>query len=89
MQSSLATALSVRVGHHLGASKPVKTKTCIILAGCLGSILVVLNAITLFVSRSTIAHTFSTDEEVIKAIEELMGIGSLCHLTMVCITFVC
>ncbi|KAI8098278.1 mate-domain-containing protein [Gilbertella persicaria] len=80
--TALTTALSVRLGHHLGANKPVRTKLCVILACAIGSILVTMNATLLYVYRSAIAHTFSTDTQVIAAIEELMGIGSLCHLMM-------
>ncbi|OBZ89065.1 hypothetical protein A0J61_02884 [Choanephora cucurbitarum] len=81
--SALTTALIVRLGHHLGANEPAKAKICIIVVGCLGSILVVINAAILFTCRSKIAHTFSNDKDVANAIEELMSIGSLCHLTMV------
>lgn len=36
----------------------------------------------MYTYRSKIAHTFSTDQEVISAIEDLMGVGSLSHFAL-------
>lgn len=48
----------------------------------LGLIFVMMNAVIMYTFRSEIAHTFSTDQEVIVAIEELMGVGSLSHFAL-------
>ncbi|KAL7317042.1 hypothetical protein PS15m_003446 [Mucor circinelloides] len=80
--SALTTALVVRLGHHLGANQPQKTKLCVILASTIGLVFVFLNSILLYVNRSTIAHTFSKDDQVIDAVIELLGVGSLAHFAM-------
>lgn len=36
----------------------------------------------MYAYRSKIAHTFSTDQAVIVAIEDLMGVGSLSHFSL-------
>lgn len=53
-----------------------------IISTLLGLLFVILNAVLMFAYRSQIAHTFSTDEAVIVAIEELMGVGSLSHFSL-------
>jgi MATE family multidrug resistance protein len=80
--SAITTALIVRLGHHLGANQPKKTKLCVMISTFLGLIFVLINAAIMYTYRSKIAHTFSTDEEVIIAIEELMGVGSLSHFSL-------
>lgn len=83
LYSALTTALVVRLGHHLGANQPKKTKLCVILASTIGLVFVFINSILLYVNRSTIAHTFSKDDQVIDAVIELLGVGSLAHFAMV------
>jgi MATE family multidrug resistance protein len=81
--SAITTALVVRLGHHLGANQPKKTQLCVALATTLGLLFVFMNSILMYSYRATIATTFSTDSQVIEAIEELMGVGSLSHFALV------
>lgn len=83
LYSALTTALVVRLGHHLGANQPKKTKLCVILVSTIGLVFVFINSILLYVNRSAIAHTFSKDDQVIDAVIELLGVGSLAHFAMV------
>ncbi|KAI9257072.1 mate-domain-containing protein [Helicostylum pulchrum] len=80
--TAITTALIVRLGHHLGANQPQKTKLCVMISTFLGLIFVLVDAIVMYTYRSKIAHTFSTDQEVILAIEDLMGVGSLSHFAL-------
>ncbi|KAI8646129.1 mate-domain-containing protein [Parasitella parasitica] len=80
--NALATALMVRLGHHLGANRARKTKKCVMLASALGLVFVFVNSIVLFVNRSAIANVFSKDELVVDAVIELMGVGSLAHFAL-------
>ncbi|KAG2209364.1 hypothetical protein INT46_002607 [Mucor plumbeus] len=80
--SALTTALAVRLGHHLGANQPQKTKLCVMLASTIGIVFVFIDSILLYMNRSAIANSFSKDELVIDAIMELMGVGSLAHFAM-------
>lgn len=73
----------VRLGHHLGANQPQKTKLCVMLASVIGLMFVFIDSILLYMNRSAIANSFSKDELVINAIIELMGVGSLAHFAMV------
>jgi MATE family multidrug resistance protein len=72
----------VRLGHHLGANQPRKTKLCVLISTLLGLVSVLMDAILMYLYRSQIARTFSKDEAVILAIEELMGVGSLSHFAL-------
>lgn len=89
--SALTTALVVRLGHHLGANQPKKTKLCVMLASTIGLVFVFIDSILLYANRSTIAHAFSRDDQVVDAVIELLGVGSLAHFAMVCTVthFVC
>ncbi|KAL0140298.1 mate-domain-containing protein [Mucor lusitanicus] len=80
--SALTTALVVRLGHHLGANQPKKTKLCVMLASTIGLVFVFIDSVLLYVNRSTIAHTFSKDDQVVDATIELLGVGSLAHFAM-------
>ncbi|KAI9478289.1 MAG: mate-domain-containing protein [Benjaminiella poitrasii] len=80
--NALTTALAVRLGHHLGANEPKKTKLCVLLASILGLVVVSINSILLYIYRSSISYNFTKDEQVIIAIENLMSIGSLAHFAL-------
>ncbi|KAI7906061.1 mate-domain-containing protein [Cokeromyces recurvatus] len=80
--NALKTALVVRLGHHLGANEPKKTKLCVILTTVLGFMFVTVNSMLLYIYRSNIAYYFTTDEQVIIAIKDLMHIGSLAHFAL-------
>ena len=80
--SSISTALIVRLGHHLGSNQPRKTILCVTISTLLGLTSVIFNAGLMYVYRDRIAHAFSTDEEVILAIDELMCVGSLSHFAL-------
>lgn len=80
--SAITTALVVRLGHHLGANEPKKTKLCVILSTLLGLCSVMMDAFLMYTYRSTIAYTFSRDPAVIEAIQELMFVGSLSHFAL-------
>ncbi|ORX53569.1 MATE efflux family protein [Hesseltinella vesiculosa] len=79
---ALATTLSVRLGHHLGANEPKKAKQCVALAVVIGFCLTSLNAMVLFGFRQPIAFHFSTDALVIDAVTDLMHVVSPCHFLM-------
>lgn len=53
------------------------------LASTIGLVFVFIDSVLLYVNRSTIAHTFSKDDQVVDATIELLGVGSLAHFAMV------
>jgi MATE family multidrug resistance protein len=79
----LGTALIVRLGHHLGANEPKKTKRCVIIATLLVLGCAFINASLMFVFRATIASYFTTEHEVLASIDALMKIASLCQFVTV------
>jgi MATE family multidrug resistance protein len=80
---ALGTALIVRLGHHLGANEPKKTKRCVIIATLLVLGCAFINASLMFVFRTTIASYFTTEHEVLASIDALMRIASLCQFVTV------
>jgi MATE family multidrug resistance protein len=79
--SALASSVMVRLGHHLGANRPERTKLCVTVL--IGFVFALVDASLLYRYRSFIARNFATDPEVIKAIEELMGVACLGHFFLV------
>ncbi|KAI8062522.1 mate-domain-containing protein [Gongronella butleri] len=76
---ALATALAVRLGHHLGANEPGKAKQCVMIAVFFGFCFTSLNAMILFGYRYPIAIHFTTNEMVVDAVAELLHVVSPCH----------
>ncbi|SAM02654.1 hypothetical protein [Absidia glauca] len=79
---ALSSALTVRLGHHLGASQPEKAKFCVLLSGMIGFCLISLNAMIMFGFRVPIARHFTKDEQVIEAVTSLLSIVSPCHFVV-------
>ncbi|KAL0089069.1 mate-domain-containing protein [Phycomyces blakesleeanus] len=77
--SALTSAMIVRLGHHLGADRPDKTRLCVMVSVCMGSSIVTLNALMMYLFRYKIAHHFTKDPMVIEAVVDLMGVASLSH----------
>lgn len=81
--SALSSALTVRLGHHLGAAQPEKAKFCVLLSGMIGFCLISLNAMIMFGFRVPIARHFTKDDQVIEAVTSLLSIVSPCHFVVV------
>ncbi|KAI9028933.1 mate-domain-containing protein [Phycomyces nitens] len=77
--SALTSAMIVRLGHHLGADRPEKTRLCVLVSVCMGSSIVTINAFMMYFFRFQIAHHFTKDPQVIAAVVDLMGVASLSH----------
>lgn len=83
LYSALSASVMVRLGHHLGANRPERTKLCVTIALIIGFIFASLDAFLLYHYRFSIARNFATDPDVILAIEELMGVACLGHFFLV------
>ncbi|ORZ16263.1 mate-domain-containing protein [Absidia repens] len=76
---ALSGALTVRLGHHIGANQPKKAKLCVILSIIVGFCLVSINAMIMFGFRQPIARHFTKDDLVTEVVMTLITVVSPCH----------
>ncbi|KAI8098782.1 mate-domain-containing protein [Halteromyces radiatus] len=79
---ALSTAVTVRLGHHLGANQPEKAKLCVVISVITGFCLVSFNAMLMFGFRYPITRHFTKDDLVTEAAIALISIVSPCHFVV-------
>ncbi|CAO3606778.1 unnamed protein product [Cunninghamella blakesleeana] len=80
--TAISNALTVRLGHYLGANQPEKAKSCAIISFVLGFIIVTLNSIIIYAFRYQIASYFTNNELIVDTVVELFVIVSPCHFVV-------